>query len=132
MTTIFANALYKNLESYYYQRTSRLRNLTLTDILLHNSFALWSPVSTSAPEIVARLIEHYLASFETEWQRQIQNRDFCSDAILAREHVDVRLDYEPEFARAHNRLTLAFINQFCKPDGAIDWEKLLRFNSGKD
>ncbi len=30
-----------------------------------------------------------------------------------------------------NKFTRDFSNQFCKDNGEIDWEKLVRFNSGK-
>lgn len=37
--------------------------------------------------------------------------------------------FEQEYARIINRFTLAFGGQFCRPDGAIDWEKLVAFVS---
>ncbi|HCK65937.1 MAG TPA: cytosolic protein, partial [Anaerolineae bacterium] len=35
-----------------------------------------------------------------------------------------------EYDRALNLFTQQFMNDFCV-DGVIDWEKLVRFNSGK-
>ncbi len=37
-----------------------------------------------------------------------------------------------ERAKAVNRFTLEFLNEFADVNGGIDWEKLLRFNSGKE
>lgn len=37
--------------------------------------------------------------------------------------------YEQEKARVYNEFTKAFLNEFC-PDGQIDWNKLVKFNSG--
>lgn len=45
----------------------------------------------------------------------------------AKKHND---DFLEEKAKAHNRLTREFSNQFCDQDGAIDWAKLVAFNSG--
>lgn len=38
--------------------------------------------------------------------------------------------FEEEYARKTNELTQQMLNDFCKK-GLIDWEKLVRFNSGK-
>ena len=123
--------IHEALGIYYQQRTERLRTLKLRDIVVTTPRAFWSPLPESAPKIVARLIEHYLLSFESEWQQQVQDSNFCLHAIRAKKHVDRQSDYDEELAHAHNRLTLAFINEYCKPDYSIDWSKLLRFNSGR-
>lgn len=122
----------EKLETYYQQRAKRLESLTLDDILSDVAGVFWSPRSASAPEVVARLIERHLVSFEARWQGEIQDTDFCLAAIRSRNQVDERFDYEMELADAHNRLTLAFINKFCKPDYSIDWSKPLRFSRGRD
>ncbi len=36
-----------------------------------------------------------------------------------------------EYSKLLNRFTSQFIAEFCFQDGAIDWEKLVRFNSGR-
>ncbi len=38
--------------------------------------------------------------------------------------------YKESYNKAANRLIREFSNTFCKEDGAIDWEKLVEFNSG--
>lgn len=43
-----------------------------------------------------------------------------------------RKEYEEEWAKALNRFEHDFLNNFGNADGSIDWEKLLRYNSGKD
>jgi hypothetical protein len=45
----------------------------------------------------------------------------------AKKHND---DFLEEKANTHNRLTREFSNQFCDESGAIDWAKLVQFNSG--
>ena len=48
------------------------------------------------------------------------------DDIIAKH----RQEYEDSWGRAINRYVREFTNDFCNADGAIDWEKLLAFNSG--
>lgn len=38
--------------------------------------------------------------------------------------------YKIEWEKALNRYNREFLNDFCKTDGSIDWEKLVEFNSG--
>jgi len=38
-------------------------------------------------------------------------------------------EFELEYAKACNRFTAQFILDFCRSDGAIDWNKLVAFNS---
>jgi hypothetical protein len=38
--------------------------------------------------------------------------------------------FDGEQAKVVNRFTGQFIDEFCKPDGTIDWKKLVKFNSG--
>lgn len=45
----------------------------------------------------------------------------------ARERND---EFQAAYGKVNNRFAKEFIDQFCKVDGAIDWEKLIRFNSG--
>ncbi len=119
----------EKLGSYYQQRADRLRSLKLDAVLPHDSVVFWSPSSASAPDIVARLIEHHLALFETEWREEIQDADFCLQAMSSRNQIDEQLDYETELANAKNRIALAFINKFCKPDYTIDLSNLLHLSS---
>ena len=39
-------------------------------------------------------------------------------------------DFDTAYQKAANRLVKDFTNDFCLEDGTIDWEKLVRFNSG--
>ncbi len=45
----------------------------------------------------------------------------------AKEKNEVFLE---EYSRMINRFTLEFARDFCKPNGEIDWQHLLEFNSG--
>lgn len=39
-------------------------------------------------------------------------------------------DFDASYQRAGNRLVKEFTTEFCLEDGSIDWEKLVKFNSG--
>lgn len=39
--------------------------------------------------------------------------------------------FQESYMKASNRLVREFSNNFCQEDGSIDWEKLVRFNSGE-
>lgn len=38
-------------------------------------------------------------------------------------------DFQTEYGKVINRFTLEFIQDFCDPDGQIDWMKIVQFNS---
>lgn len=38
-------------------------------------------------------------------------------------------EFEAEYAKVINRFTAQFIRDFCRPDGAIDWDRVVAFNS---
>ncbi|MBD3307138.1 cytosolic protein [candidate division KSB3 bacterium] len=39
--------------------------------------------------------------------------------------------FQEEYAKVINRFTIQFAQEYCDETGAINWEKLVRFNSGK-
>jgi len=42
-----------------------------------------------------------------------------------------RQKYQPIWNRAVNRFTAEFVQEFCNPNGSINWEKLVAFSSAK-
>ena len=38
-------------------------------------------------------------------------------------------EFEVELAKVTNRLTKEFLDDFCLPDGTIQWKKIVEFNS---
>jgi hypothetical protein len=65
------------------------------------------------------------------WQFISNNSDLYTEIIeplgyKAREKND---DCTQSYTQRINQFTREFANLFCKADGAIDWEKLVRFNS---
>jgi hypothetical protein len=130
---LLKNRVRKNLEIFYQQRTERLKPLTLDAVLSRTSHTFWTTESVHVPEIVARLIEDYLLSFEKWWNSLIQEADFCLEAITLRSQITTqRYAYDEELAKTRTRLFVTFINRYCTLDYTIDWSKLLRLNSGKN
>jgi len=69
------------------------------------------------------------------WQELTGDREFylkliryMEDKVIAKHREAYKTDYQ----NAINRYVREFTNDFCRDDGAIDWEKLLHFNSGAD
>jgi hypothetical protein len=65
------------------------------------------------------------------WMLISGNPDLYTEIIepighKAKEHNE---DFLIEYGKVINRFTLEFIQDFCDPDGQIDWEKIVQFNS---
>lgn len=73
-----------------------------------------------------------ISSGQAFWQELTGDADFYLKLLnLMRDYPsEHRKMFEVEWARAVNRFEGEFITDFCTPDGDIDWDKLLRFNSG--
>lgn len=67
------------------------------------------------------------------WEELTGEADFYLKIIVLMK--DKPQEHLPSFKKAYdaaiNRFTAEFVIEFCFPDGTIDWEKLLKFNSGK-
>lgn len=66
------------------------------------------------------------------WYLISENEDLYTDIVepighRAKEHNEA---FEEEKTRIVNRFTGQFISSFCNPTGAINWVKLVEFNSG--
>jgi len=66
------------------------------------------------------------------WHFMTDDREFYVSIVeplgnRAREQND---RYETDRAELHNRFVLEFTSRFCDSQGAIDWRRLLEFNSG--
>jgi hypothetical protein len=65
-----------------------------------------------------------LVSGDPEMYRQIVD----PLGAQAKERNDV---FHMEYQKVLNRFTREFLNEFCAPDGSIDWNSLVAFNSSK-
>lgn len=48
---------------------------------------------------------------------------------LGHKAKDKNDDYQKSYSQMINKFTLEFANEFCKKDGSIEWEKIVRLNS---
>lgn len=68
------------------------------------------------------------------WEEITGDSDFCLKLIRLMENDIIRKhrqDYLDAWQQAVNRYLREFTIVFCDKNGAIDWEKLVAFNSGK-
>jgi hypothetical protein len=68
------------------------------------------------------------------WTELTGDKDFYQKLIrLMREDLITRHreEYRTAWQQAVNRYVREFTNDFCDENGAIDWERLLQFNSGE-
>lgn len=66
------------------------------------------------------------------WYLISEDKDLYTDIVepigyKAKEHNE---SFLREKGKVVNRFTKLFIDEFCDPSGAIDWVKLVKFNSG--
>ncbi len=75
-----------------------------------------------------------VVSGQALWEELTGDPDFYIKLIdLMRDYpADHRRQFEEEWANAVNRFEKEFLNNFDNPNGSINWEKLLRYNSGKE
>lgn len=73
-----------------------------------------------------------IRSGQAFWEELTGDSDFYQKLMRLMQDYPIvhRALYEEERAKAVNRFTLEFLQEFSTEDGGIDWEKLLRFNSG--
>lgn len=66
------------------------------------------------------------------WEVLTGDKDFYIKLIQMMDELPDKYvsEFDEAYNRASNRLLRSFSNEFCRADGSIDWEKLVRFNSG--
>lgn len=67
------------------------------------------------------------------WELVSGNVDLYIEIIepLGRRSKQRNEIFQEEYAKVTNRFTYEFSDEYCRPSGEIDWEKLVTFNSGK-
>jgi len=61
------------------------------------------------------------------------NENLYLDIIepLGHKAMERNKEYQILYSQMINKFTVQFLNDFCKESGEVDWEKLVKFNSGK-
>ncbi len=67
------------------------------------------------------------------WSEITGDDDFYLKLIrlMKDEPIKHKKEYAPAWDAAVNKFTAEFVSNFCFPDGRIDWEKLVKFVSGR-
>nr|WP_255603479.1 PmeII family type II restriction endonuclease [Oscillochloris sp. ZM17-4] len=142
------------LDSFYAHRIQKLEGLKLANILKRkNPYRFCAIGMQEASEIVETLLQTYLSSsdegifsdvfFEPpskggEASGQVFWQELTGDPTLYLRIIRVmqdrptrhKVEFDHAWAAAVNRFTAAFVADFCRPDGRINWEALVEFNSG--
>ena len=68
------------------------------------------------------------------WELVSGSQDMYQDIVepLGHEAKARNEEFASAYAKVVNRFTASFIRDFCHEDGAIDWPKLVSYNSSKD
>lgn len=74
------------------------------------------------------------SSGQAFWHEMTGDPDFYLKLVrlMQEEPTKHKKEYGPAWDAAENRFTKEFIDDFCHPDGNIDWDKLVRFVSEKE
>ncbi len=149
------NLIRQSFDEFYRQRLLKLTGIALSDLLRKkNLYLLCATHGSSASKIVEKLLAEYISSSDEnifgqtflESIASIEREDiaFSSEKphvsyeaigiinLMRNNSTHDRKEFDKEWAKALNRFEHDFLNNFGNPDGSIDWEKLLRYNSGKD
>ena len=145
----------QEFDEFYRTRSIKLSSVTLRALLREkNLYLLCATHDFPVTKILENLLEEYMAPSDANFFGQTFLESIASKAhqdithssgkpYIAYEAIalinlkrNVSTPNQREFdktrAKALNRLGHDFLNNFGNPDGTIDWEKLLRYNSGKE
>ncbi len=118
-------------------RISVLETLSLETLLLSaNPYLFKAKRISVAWKLIESLLDMHLSISEEKHFNHVFGDLTISDALQKRNEgrysapSDDAEDYTTERAKVLNRFTREFLEDFCNPDGAIDWAKLVAFNSG--
>ena len=149
------NLVHQSFDEFYRQRILKLTGVMLGDLFRKkNLYLLCATSGSSVSKIVEKMLEEYLLQFDEsifgdtffesieriESERTVSTGEKSDSIFKAIALIDLirtyptqnRLDFVDGWANTLNRFEQEFLNNFGNPDGSIDWEKLLRYNSGKD
>jgi len=145
----------QTLDDFYLQRLIKLSDVKLSDLLRKkNPYLLCATNGSSASKIVEKMLEEYISSSDEsifgdaffksitriESESTISPGEESNTIYKAIALIDLnrahptqnRLEFMDAWAKTLNKLEHDFLNNFANLDGSIDWEKLLRYNSGKE
>lgn len=68
------------------------------------------------------------------WELISNNKNLYTDIIepLGHKAKETNEQFFEEYAKVVNKFSLEFMELFCDPTGSINWEEVIRFNSGNE
>ncbi|MGZ6368044.1 MAG: PmeII family type II restriction endonuclease [Ktedonobacteraceae bacterium] len=149
------NLIRQSFDELYLQLSIKLSDVKLSDLLRKkNLYLLCATNSSAASKIIGKMLEEYIspsdesifgdAFFKSilriESESTLSSGEESNTIYKAIALIDLnranptqnRLEFMDAWAKTLNRLVHEFLNNFGNPDGTIDWENLLRYNSGKE
>lgn len=134
---------WERIDDYYRHRLHKLETLNLSYLLADmNPYLLCIEATLNVPLFIERMLRNHMYAFEQAIFSELfvelcehfeGDPDFYLKPIRSMRDYPAsqRTIYEKEWDKAVNRFEREFLNDFANSDGSIDWEKLVRFNSGK-
>lgn len=107
---------------FHSKRIARLEAIELGEVLRKKNPYLFKAKNVStAGQLVTDILDAFLSSSE-----------LYIDLVEPIGHEARRhnADFHTKRANLVNVFTAEFVRSFCQPDGAIDWPRLVQFNSG--
>ncbi len=149
------NIIRQSFDELYLQRSIKLTGVMLSDLLRKkNLYLLCATNGSAASKIIGKMLEEYISPTDEsifgdaffklismiESESTLSSGEESNTIYKAIALIDLnranptqnRLEFMDAWAKTLNRLVHDFLNNFGNPDGSIDWEKLLRYNSGKE
>jgi type II restriction endonuclease EcoO109I-like protein len=114
-----------NIGTFHQKRISSLDSLSLSKVFRRkNPYLFKAKYVLTAEQIVKGLVDAHISSNEPNLYIDIIE----PLGFKAKTKND---EFLKSYAQMINKFTREFNNQYCKPNGNIDWEKLVKFNSSK-
>lgn len=90
-----------------------------------------------ASKLIEQLLELYIASFANTFLQNVLSKEIIDETDfylklikLTKEYpTQAHIEFEKAWSQALNRLELEFLQNFATEEGAIDWEKIVRFST---
>ena len=116
------------------KRPYLLRAKPINDVSQIISYILSEYISSSEEAIFDNVFFKPLAPFIAQAPKALAEGDgeFYVKLIRLMDKLPEKYaeEFNKSYQKARNRLLREFLQEYCRPDGEIDWEKILKINSG--
>jgi len=130
-----------NIGTFHEKRIKSLDNLKLDKVLKRKNPYLFKAKHTTTSEQIIRGIvdahiykgDYFKYCGQEFWAFISGNENLYIDIIepLGNKAKERNDEFQKSYSKMINKFTKEFSNTYCDDNGEIDWEKLVRYNSGK-